>query len=84
MDGIFYEMERIQDQYITIGSTEGPMSDKWVKVAILQNLPKKVVQTLVVELKKADSVEDIYSIINTHFSTTQLVYHAASPAQWCI
>lgn len=33
---------------------------------MLQNLPDKVVQTLAVELKRAESVEDIYSIISPY------------------
>ena len=66
MDGLFDEIERIREQYIKIGSREGPMSEKLVKAAILQNLPEKVVQTLAIELMKAKSVEEIYSIINTY------------------
>ena len=60
------EIDRIREQYLKICSTEGPMNDKWVRAAILQNLPDKVVQTLAVELKRAESVEDIYSIISTY------------------
>ena len=66
MDLLFDEIDKIREQYIKIGSEEGPVSDKWVRVAILQNLPDKVVQTLAVELKRAESVEDIYSIINIY------------------
>ena len=42
------------------------MCEKWVRATILQHLPEKVVQALVVELKRATSVEEIYSIINTY------------------
>ena len=65
MDGLFVEIERIREQYIKVGSKDA-MSEKWIKAAILQDLPEKVVQTLAVELKKAQSVEEIYSTINTY------------------
>ena len=66
MDSFFDEIERIRELYIMAGSDEEPMSERWLRAAILQNLPEKVVQTLAIELKRATSVEDMYSIINTY------------------
>ena len=66
MGSLFDEIERIRELCIKAGSDEEPMSERWPKAAILQNLPDKVVQTLAIELKRATSVEDMYSIINTY------------------
>ena len=41
MDNLFDEIEGIREQYIKGGSREGPMSEQWVKAAILQNLSEK-------------------------------------------
>ena len=59
MDSLFDEVERIKELYIKAGSKEGPMCEKWLKAAIMQNLPEKVVQTLAMDLKRANTVEDI-------------------------
>ena len=66
MDSSFDETEFTREQSAKVRSKEGPMSEKWEKFAILQNLPGKVVQTPVVELKRACSVEEIGSTINTY------------------
>ena len=66
IDNLFDEIERTREQYIKIGSVESPMCDKWVRAIILQNLAEKVVQALIVELTKANSVEEMYSTINTY------------------
>ena len=65
-DSLFDEIDRIREQYIQIGSKQGPMNDKRVRAAMLQHLQDKVVQTLAVELKRVESVEDIYSMINIY------------------
>ena len=41
MDSLFDEIARIWEQCIKIGSKDGPMNDKWVRVAMLQNLQIK-------------------------------------------
>ena len=66
MDSLFDEMERIRELYVKAGSNEEPMSERWLRTAIFQNLPEQVVQKLAIELKKATFVEDMYSMINTY------------------
>ena len=66
MDNLLDEGERIREQYVKVGSKEGPMNEKWIKAAMLQNSLEKVVQALAIYLKKAESVEDIHSIVNTY------------------
>ena len=65
VDMLFDEIERIRELYIKFVSNDEPTSERWLRSAISQNLPAKVVQDLVVDLKTADSIEDMYNIINT-------------------
>ena len=66
MDNLFDEIERIRELYIKAGRDNDPMNEKWIKAAIMQNLPEKVVQNLAIELKKAESIEDMYGIVSTY------------------
>ena len=47
------------------GSEEDPNFNKWVKACILQSLPDKVVTHLALELKHADSIEEMQNLVNT-------------------
>lgn len=51
MDNLFDEIERIREQYVKVGSKEGPMNVRWIKAIISQNLPDNVVQALAIDLK---------------------------------
>merc|ERR1712151_292023 len=42
------------------------MSERWLRAAILQNLPDIVAKSLAIELKRATSIEDMYNTINTY------------------
>ena len=66
IDNLFDEIERIRESYIKAGCESDPMSEKWIKAAIMQNLPDKVVQALAIELKRVESIEEMYSTINTY------------------
>ena len=65
VDSLFDEIARIRDLYLKAGPGED-LSDKWIKSAILRNLPKDLVKNLAFELRKASTVEDIQSIITIY------------------
>ena len=65
VDNLFAEIERITEQYMRAGEAE-PMQERWVKAAIMQNLPNQLVTNLSMPLKAAKTVEDMQSIINVY------------------
>ena len=65
IDVLFKEIERIIDLYVKAGPADD-LSQKWIRAAVLRNLPEKITTALALELKKADSVDEIQSIINVH------------------
>ena len=52
MDLLLDEIERIRELHVKVGSNDEPISERWLRAAILQNLPAKVVQDLAIDLKK--------------------------------
>ena len=65
VDTLFNEVERITDLYIKTGPTD-VLPDKLTLAAIMKNLPEKIVTGLSIELRKAETVDDIQHFINTH------------------
>ena len=50
-------------------SKTGPpdsLSDKWIRAAVMTNIVENIATSLPMELKKADTVDDIQYIINTY------------------
>ena len=62
IDSLFDEVARIKDFYIKAGPSDD-LSDRWIKSAVLRNLPKELVKNIAFELKKANTIEDIQSLI---------------------
>ena len=51
----------------SVAETEvDPLQEKWVKAAILKNLPKKIVTNLSLQLKTAKTVEAMQNLINIY------------------
>ena len=65
VDTLFAEIERIIQQYMRVGEAE-PMQDRWVKAAVMQNLPSQLVTNLSIPFKAATTVEDMHTIINVY------------------
>ena len=65
IDSLFDEVARIRDLYIKAGPSDD-LSERWIKSAILRNLPKDLVKNLAFELKKANTIEDIQSLITIY------------------
>ena len=66
VDQLFADIERIRDLYTKAGTDEDDLSDRWIRAAVLRNLPDSILKLHAVELKKADSIEEMQSIINTY------------------
>lgn len=65
VDNLFSEVERITELYIKVGESD-LLQEKWVKAAILQNLPDKLVITLSMQLRQAKTIEEMQSIVNIY------------------
>ena len=66
VDNLFAEVERIIELYIKAGTDTDAIQEKWIKVAIMQNLPDRLITNLPLQLKNADSVEEMHSIITIY------------------
>ena len=64
-DALFNEIERITDFYAKTG-TEEDLSDKWIRAAILKNIPEKIAKDLALDLRKATSADEMQSIMNIY------------------
>ena len=66
VDQLFDEVERIRELYIKAGSVDEPMCERWLRAAILQHLPDKIVQSNTIALKEAADTEELQNIVNIH------------------
>ena len=57
---------RIRDLDTKTGAATEDISERWIRAAVMRNLPDSVLKIHAVELKKAESVEEMHSIINTY------------------
>ena len=80
INSLFDEVARIKDLYIKAGPADD-LSEIWIKSAILRNLAKDLIKNMAFELKKADTIEDIQSliIIYLHDPITGLARGQAGP-----
>ena len=65
MDSLFGEVERIIELYVKAGESD-QLQEKWVKAALLQNLPDKIVTNLSLQLKQAKTIEEMQSLVNVY------------------
>ena len=66
IDQVFADIERIRDLYAKAGTDDNDISDKWIRAAVLRNLPDSIFKLHAMELKKADNIEEMHSIINAY------------------
>ena len=66
VDGFFDEVERIREFYIKAGSAEEPMCERWVKAAIMQNLPESIIKNNAAALHEAVATDELQHIANTY------------------
>ena len=65
LDILFNEIQRITDLYSKTGKQED-LSDRWVRSAILKNIPDTIAKDLAMDLRKASSADDMQGIINVY------------------
>ena len=61
VDAVFSEEERITEWYIKTDSKGEAMNAKWVRAALIKNLPKTITQHLAVPLRQAQIIDAIYT-----------------------
>lgn len=66
IDKLFNDVECIRDSYIKAGTDTEDLSERWIRAAVLRNLPDPILKIHAVDLKKAESIEEMQSIINTY------------------
>lgn len=54
IDSLFNEIERITDLYVKAGPADD-LSDKWMRAAVLKNLPEKISTALAIDLEKGNA-----------------------------
>ena len=62
---LFDEVARIKDLYIKAGPSND-LFERWMKSVILRHSPNELVKSLAFELKNAETIEDIHSIITIY------------------
>ena len=67
VDNVLAEIERITELYTKAGTETDAIQDRWIKVAVMQNLPDRLITNLAIQLKNADFVEEMQSIISVYF-----------------
>ena len=65
IDAVFNVIERITDFYVKTGPTDN-LSERWIRAAIMKNLPEKIVTSPSIELRTTETVDEIQHIINTY------------------
>lgn len=81
IDQLLYDVERICDPYAKAGSEEDPNLNKWVKDCIMQNLPDRVAATLALQLKHAESVEEMQYLVAICYMTLRRACYAGNQGQ---
>ena len=71
IDSLFSNVERITELYTTAGKADNAIDEKWIKAAVLRNLPKTITNDLAMQLKDAKIVNEVRSIINIYMHDHQ-------------
>ena len=71
IDTLFNQVERITELYTRGGKTDGAISDKWIKVAVLRDLPKQVTKDFALQFKDANIVNDVSDVVNVYLHDHQ-------------
>ena len=72
IDTLLNQVERVIELYTRAGKADDAISDKWIKVAVLRNLPKQVTKDHALQLKDAQYVDDVRNIVNIYLHDHQM------------
>ena len=62
VDGLFTEVERIMEWYTKTDVNGESMNAKWVRAALIRNLPTGITQHLAIELRTAQTIDAAYTL----------------------
>ena len=71
IDTLFNNVERITELYTRHGAAEDQISDKWIKAAVMRNLPKQIPKDLAIQLKDAKTTGEVRHIVNIYMHDYQ-------------
>ena len=70
-DSFFNEIDRITELYTTTGPSND-LSEKLIRAAILTNLLEKITITLAMELRKANTTDEVQSVVNVYLHDNRI------------
>ena len=71
IEASFNQVERITELYTGAGKADDAISEKWIKAAVLRDLPKQVTRDLALQLKDATIVNDVRNTVNIYLHDHQ-------------
>ena len=74
IDGLFNQVERITELYTRHGNAEDHMSEKWIKAAVMRNLPKHITKDLAIQPKDAKTTGEVRHIVNIYIYIYIYIY----------
>ena len=71
IDGLFNQVERIVELYTKYGRADDPISERWIKAAVMRNLPKQLTKDLAMQLRDVKTVDEVRNIVNIYLHDHQ-------------
>ena len=71
IDSLFNNVERITELYSTAGRADSAIDEKWIKVAVLRDLPTIITKDLAMQLKDTKIVNEVRNVINIYMHDHQ-------------
>ena len=62
IESLFMEIERITEWHTKADGKGESMNNKWVRAALVKNLPKIMTQHLAIQLRQAETVDAVYNL----------------------
>ena len=66
IDSLLNKVERITELYTRHGAADDQISDKWIKAAVVRNLPKHIIKDLAIQFKDAKTTGEVRHIVNIY------------------
>ena len=71
IDNLFNNVERITELYTVAGRADDAINEKWIKIAVLRNLPKIITRDLAMQRKDIKIVSEVRNVINIYMHDHQ-------------
>ena len=66
IDNLFIEIERLTEWYIKADGQGEAMNAKWVRAALIKNLPKSITRHLAIPLRQAQTIDAVYNLMKIY------------------